>query len=260
MVQQTLAPPARTTAPSRQATTAVRRDPRSPDIPGLPGFPGGGHPRHPGHPGAGGYPLPPIPSADPYALDARQSPLEQDLLERLRRGDELAFARLYDEHWTGVHRLLARLLGDAEAAGDLAQEVFVQLFRKPPEPGGAPVRAWLSRVALHCGYNALRSDRRRRTREDAVARDPALSPIGGGEAGMADITDAANRAEERDLVRRALVRLSERHRDCLVLRSEGLSYAEIAAALGIAQGSVGTLLARAERAFKDAYLAQRGGM
>ncbi len=236
MVQQTLAPP----------TTTVRRDPRNPGVPGVPGFPDAGTP--------GRYPLPPVPSADPYALDARQSPLEQDLLERLRRGDELAFARLYDEHWTGVHRLLARLLGDAEAAGDLAQEVFVQLFRKPPEPGGAPVRAWLYRVAVNRGYNALRSDRRRRTREDAVARDPALTP---GDAGIAD---EANRAEERDLVRRTLVQVSERHRDCLVLRSEGLSYAEIAAALGVAQGSVGTLLARAERAFKDAYLAQRGGM
>jgi RNA polymerase sigma-70 factor, ECF subfamily len=57
-----------------------------------------------------------------------------------------------------------------------------------------------------------------------------------------------------------LLRLPERQRECLALRAEGLSYAEIAAALGVAPGSVGTLLARAERAFKEAYATQRGGM
>ena len=201
------------------------------------------------------HPLPPLPPADPHAADGRQSMEERALLERVREGDELAFARLFEVHWTGVHRVLSRLVGDTESAGDVAQEVFVQLFRRPPEPGEAPLRAWLYRVAINRGYNALRSDRRRRTREDVVARDPSRP-----EAADADHLEEANRAEERDVVRRTLVRLSDRHRECLVLRSEGLSYAEIAAAVGVAQGSVGTLLARAERAFKEAYLAQRGGM
>ena len=68
------------------------------------------------------------------------------------------------------------------------------------------------------------------------------------------------RAEERDSVRQVLMRLSERQRDCLVLRANGLSYAEIAVAIGVAPGSVGTLLARAERTFKAEYLARRGGL
>jgi RNA polymerase sigma-70 factor (ECF subfamily) len=62
------------------------------------------------------------------------------------------------------------------------------------------------------------------------------------------------------MVRRVLLQLPERQRECLALRAEGLSYAEIAGVLGLAPSSVGTLLARAERAFKDTYLAQRGGM
>ena len=202
-----------------------------------------------------GYPLPPAEPVDVFAADTRPTMEERALLERVRQGDELAFARLFEQHWEGVHRLLARLLGDADAAGDMAQEVFVQLFRRPPEPGETPLRAWLYRVAVNRGYNALRSERRRRTREDAVARDPSLPA-----SGDAGVLEEANRAEERDVVRRALVRLSDRHRECLVLRAEGLSYAEVAAALGVAPGSVGTLLARAERAFKETYLAQRGGM
>ena len=61
-------------------------------------------------------------------------------------------------------------------------------------------------------------------------------------------------------MRRALLHLPERQRDCLVLRAEGLSYAEIAASVGVAPGSVGTILARAERAFKTEFLASRGGL
>ncbi len=115
-----------------------------------------------------------------------------------------------------------------------------------------PLRAWLYRVAINSGYNALRSERRRRNREDAALAQAALA--------SRTPAEEAGRAEERDAVRRVLVRLPERQRLCLALRAEGLSYAEIAAALGIAPGSVGTLLARAERAFKAEYLAQRGGL
>lgn len=183
--------------------------------------------------------------------DGRPLPEEQTLLERSRGGDELAFARLFERYWEGVVRVLVRLLGDAEAAGDLAQDVFVQLLRRPPD-GSVPLRAWLYRVAINLGYNALRAERRRRHREDAASALEAL-------AGQTP-AEEAGRAEERDAVRRVLARLPERQRLCLALRAEGLSYAEIAAALGVAPGSVGTLLARAERAFKAEYLAQRGGL
>ncbi len=192
---------------------------------------------------------------DDFERDGRPAIEEQELLGRVRAGDEVAFARLFESHWDAVCRVLSRLLSDTDAAGDLAQEVFVQLYRKPPAGEDVPLRAWLYRVALNRGYNALRADRRRRTREDLVAYSSAEA--GGDGSSLAEV---ANRAEERDAVRQALVRLPQRQRDCLVLRAEGLSYAEIAAAIGVAPGSVGTLLARAERAFKGEYLARRGGM
>ncbi|HVG98835.1 MAG TPA: sigma-70 family RNA polymerase sigma factor [Chloroflexota bacterium] len=197
---------------------------------------------------------------DDFERDARPLPEEQALLERLRTGDEAAFTSLFERHWDAVCRLLIRLTGDADAAGDLAQEVFVQLYRKPPLNADVPLRAWLFRVALNRGYNALRADRRRRTREETVAGDPAAGGAADGAAGVESLEEIANRAEERDSVRRVLMRLSERQRDCLVLRANGLSYAEIAVAIGVAPGSVGTLLARAERAFKAEYLARRGGL
>jgi len=196
---------------------------------------------------------------DDFERDARPLPEEQALLERLRTGDEAAFTSLFERHWDAVCRLLIRLTGDADAAGDLAQEVFVQLYRKPPLNEDVPLRAWLFRVALNRGYNALRADRRRRTREETVAGDPTGVPADGA-AGVETLEEIANRAEERESVRQVLLRLSERQRDCLVLRANGLSYAEIAVAIGVAPGSVGTLLARAERAFKAEYLARRGGL
>ena len=64
------------------------------------------------------------------------------------------------------------------------------------------------------------------------------------------------RLEEQAAIRQALVEVPERQRECLLLRHSGYSYAEIAATLGIAVGSVGVLLARAERAFRAQYRRQ----
>jgi RNA polymerase sigma-70 factor (ECF subfamily) len=110
------------------------------------------------------------------------------------------------------------------------------------------VRAWLYRVAVNLAYNALRSRGRRQRREEATAQtawavgSPAPDPA-----------EAAIRSDERAAVRRALAALPERQAQLLLLRHAGLSYRELAEALHIAPGSVGTLLARAGAAFEKAY-------
>jgi len=101
-------------------------------------------------------------------------------------------------------------------------------------------------------YNALRGERRRRQREDRLAGPTAPDTD-------IDIADAAlgavEQAQAAAQVRRALAALTERQVQLLLLRQAGLSYRELAAALGVAPGSVGTLLARAEAAFVAAYRA-----
>jgi RNA polymerase sigma-70 factor, ECF subfamily len=77
-----------------------------------------------------------------------------------------------------------------------------------------------------------------------------------GASEMASPSELVVRQEERADVRRALLEVPERQRECLLLRHAGYSYAEIAATLGIAVGSVGVLLARAERAFSITYRRQ----
>jgi RNA polymerase sigma-70 factor (ECF subfamily) len=141
------------------------------------------------------------------------------------------------------------MLGDDDAASDVAQETFLALYTHPPQlqTDGDEILAWLFRVALNRGYNALRSKRR------AEARLPALYESVAGSDEAADPETEALRAENRVQVRAVLATLPERQAKLLLLRQEDLKYTEIAEILEIAPGSVGTLLVRAERAFQLAW-------
>ena len=98
------------------------------------------------------------------------------------------------------------------------------------------------RVAVNRAYNVLRSKQRLQRRLGWTVPEQQSDP-----------QDEYLRREERERVRAALARLPERTVKVLVLRHAGLAYAEIAAALQVAPGSVGTLLVRAERAFIQTY-------
>ncbi|MDA8189792.1 MAG: sigma-70 family RNA polymerase sigma factor [Dehalococcoidales bacterium] len=163
---------------------------------------------------------------------------------------EQRFEALFHQHYCGIVSLLYRLLGTTEEAEELAQEAFLRLARDPViwRPGDEPL-PWLRRVALNLGYNALRSRHREmdRLQRNARLEEPLESAL------PSDPETSALRIEERAQVRQALARLSPRYQACLLLRHSGLSYREIASAIGVAPGSVGTLLARAEEAFRACY-------
>ena len=170
------------------------------------------------------------------------------LLECLRIGQATAFDALFRRHYQRIYQVLYRLVGDE--AEDLAQEVFLRLYRRPPRASDSDVGAWLYRVATHLGYNALRSKGRRELYRDI------LGAVTGGLGWRRAETypeAALEGKEERYQVRAVLRRLKKRQATILVLRYSGLSYREMADVLGIAPGSVGTLLARAEHAFRLAY-------
>jgi RNA polymerase sigma factor (sigma-70 family) len=162
------------------------------------------------------------------------------------RFDEL-FARLYPD----LFGLTYRVLGERMAAEDVLQESFLKLARdarlltRPDEE----IAAWLRRVALNLAFNRLRGEARDRAR---------VQHVGGLEQdeGWTSGEQSALRREEQAEVRQALAGLPERQRVCLLLRHSGYSYAEIAQTLGIALGSVGVLLARAEAAFRLTYRRQ----
>ncbi len=155
------------------------------------------------------------------------------------------FVELFDADFPRLYRYLDRLSGEPDLATDLAQEAFLRLYRRGKMPD-AP-EAWLITVATNLFRNA-RSKRARQRRLLTSARgvgvqsDPPPEP-----------ERAADRAESRRRVRAAIEQLTERDRHMLLLRAEGYSYRDIAAALELRETSVGTLLARAKRAFREAY-------
>jgi RNA polymerase sigma factor (sigma-70 family) len=138
-----------------------------------------------------------------------------------------------------VVAVAARVLGNTHEAEDVAQEVFLT-FGRSAVPASESA-GWLSVAAAHTALNHLRSGRRRALREEAVGAGDAVAP---------DVADAVVRLDERRRVRAALARLPRKQAVALVLRHSGLSYAEVAAALDLSPGSVGTIVRRAESALR----------
>jgi RNA polymerase sigma factor (sigma-70 family) len=155
------------------------------------------------------------------------------------------FVKLFDANYQRLYRSLDRLSGDPELAADLAQETFIRLYRRGAAPDNP--EAWLITVALNLFRNSRSSRSRRerlltKARVEAAHSDPPVSA-----------EHASEEAELRRQVRTAIDRLPERDRSLLLLRAEGYSYRDIAEALDLNEASIGTLLARAKRAFRDIY-------
>ena len=157
---------------------------------------------------------------------------------------EESFRRLFAEQHASLFRYLQRLTGDADAAEDWAQEVFVRLYQRGALPDD--VRGWMAAVA----HNLLRDEKRTGKRRLQLIQARPLD-LHRGNALSADEKVLAD--ERRRSVRRALDKLNERDRRMLLLRHEGYSYREIAHAVGVSETSVGTLLVRATSAFQTAF-------
>ena len=159
------------------------------------------------------------------------------------------FEDLFLAHYARITAVLRRMLGDSGRAEDLANEVFLKLYRRPflrDSDGNLP--GWLYRTAMNLGIDALRSSARRTSYEQAAAR----AEIRNQDAGNA--FDHALRAERQQRVRRVLAELKPAQAQLLLLRACGHSYKELADCLRVEPGSVGTLLNRAEAAFEQRYL------
>ena len=184
---------------------------------------------------------------------------ERLLVRRLLARDERAFRELMDEYRDRVFSLVLRMIGNRAEAEDLAQEVFVTVFKSIEQfRGDAKLSTWLYRVAVnHCKnrvkYLARRHDRSTGALDDAAERTAAAQ--GGRPVGAAQI-DTPDRAfegaETGRLVQAAIAALEEDHRLVVVLRDiEELSYEDICAITGLPEGTVKSRLHRARLALKD---------
>jgi RNA polymerase sigma-70 factor (ECF subfamily) len=166
-------------------------------------------------------------------------------------GGTREFEALFQKHWPLVYGATLRVLGDPDEAEDLSLEVFWRLYRMfQSDTKVSTIRnlhAWLFRSATNSALNELRS-RKRRAYYEAQAGALALA-----ENSLENPIEDLERVEERVRVRTVLAGMRVRDAQLLLLRYTGLSYKEVAEVVDIAPGSVGTLLARAEKAFEARY-------
>lgn len=165
---------------------------------------------------------------------------------------ESAFQQFFLDHYPRVATILLRILGERARAEELASDLFWKLYRDRRLPAEGNLAAWLYRAATNAGIDALRADARRVHYERAAAEQTTIGRDSNDPLG------AALEAERRSGVRAALAAIKPAHAQALVLRASGFSYKEMAGALGLKPGSVGTTLVRAEESFRQSYLALHG--
>jgi RNA polymerase sigma-70 factor, ECF subfamily len=151
--------------------------------------------------------------------------------------------RLFHEYHAPLVRYLARRLGDRDWAEEVAQETFLRALRQDTI---VSERAWLFAVATNLVRDEARKNARRR-RHLAVLAEQERDVV------SEQPVTAAEQAQEAGLARAAVESLAERDRLALLMREEGLDYHEIAEALELSIGSVGTTLARARRRLAETY-------
>jgi RNA polymerase sigma-70 factor (ECF subfamily) len=156
---------------------------------------------------------------------------------------EATFRAQYDR----VARVIARVVKDHARAEDLAVEVFLKFWRSP-NAQGEKAEGWLYRTAVRTGLDELR----RRTRRSRYER-----LLGWGRS-VPTPEDVRSAAEEQERVRLVLAVIEPRQAELLVLRSHDLSYDELAAALELNPASIGTVLSRAQDAFRKEYIKRYG--
>lgn len=183
-------------------------------------------------------------------IDLR-SPSEDQFLEKLRRGDALAYERLVGEHSGDVYALLYRLTTDAEEARDLTQETFLRAFQSIDRfRGDSSLKTWIYRIAINQARNRWRWWRRRK-RDVTVSLDatdehrdtPLAATLASDNSPSPEQETLAHEREAQ--LRDALQGLRRSYREAVILRDvEGFSYEEIARTLQISIGTVKSRISR----------------
>ena len=171
----------------------------------------------------------------------RRSSMSPEILEACRRGDRDAFRALYEAHKDRVYSIAYHFFHrDADAAGEVTQQVFLKLMREIPRfRGDAAFSTWLYRLVVNACV-----DRSRRRRHD-VSEDPVvLDRV----AARGSHEELFARHEVAVSVQRAIAALPAKLRAAILLRYfEDLSYADMAAALNCSIGTVASRLSRGHR-------------
>jgi RNA polymerase sigma-70 factor, ECF subfamily len=182
---------------------------------------------------------------------------ERLLIARLRQRDERAFSEVVRLHGDKVFNLVLRMVGTRAEAEDIAQEVFVTVFKSIDSfRGESKFTTWLLRIAANHSKNRIKYLARRSTDKNGLDGASEAHMADQGKAplqGHIDAPDARLEAAELEtMMQEAIATLDEEHRLLVVLRDiEELSYDEIAEITGLPEGTVKSRLHRARVALKE---------
>jgi len=188
---------------------------------------------------------------------------EERLLERLRQRDEGAFNELVRLHQASVFRQLLRVIGDPAEAEDLAQEVFVTVFKAIETfRGDSRLATWIHRIAQNHARNRLKYHGRHKRRGDAPLEETTEEAVAVPETGSRlprpDHQVEAHQAELQ--IRLAITQLDPEQRTLIVLRDlENMTYEEIQEQTGLPSGTVKSRLHRARVALQERFRALSEG-
>ncbi len=174
---------------------------------------------------------------------------EPEFVARLLQGDRAAFQEVVARYQRGIFGFCLRMMGDMAEAEDLAQEVFLRAFRSIRRfRQQSKFSTWLYQIAHNLSLNRIRYLKKRRTSDlQSVSMENEASLAIAFDSGPSDSPEEAVLEQERKrYLSEAIVSLDVSYREVIVLRDvEGLSYEEIAEALGAAVGTVKSRLHRA---------------
>ncbi len=161
--------------------------------------------------------------------------------------EQLRFDEVFALHNRTVFRVARGVVSDCALAEDVTQEVFLRLYKNLDSvPTDDLLKAWLIRVTINTARNALRGNLRATARDDAYFKESEHDSVAEPEL------DYERKAQVEE-VRRALAKVKEPLRSCLMLKQQGLSYKEIAESLDLTETSIGTYVARARKEFLRFY-------
>ena len=173
------------------------------------------------------------------------------LLQKAKAGDSEAFTLLVKAYQNKVYSLAYYVTKNHHDAEDVAQEVFLKIWRSLPSYRSDAPDAWVMKIAKNTCLDFIKQKKRVEPLEYEVDGETAERPIPDTDV-QSNPPDAAVQAEQRQQIAKAILQLSDEHREILTLRyMDGLSYEQLCDVLDVGMGTVKSRLARAKKSLQN---------